>query len=462
MSRSIPKIKILVLITLCLQFSLSQRLLAEQTARPDTPLTLHEAIKIGLANNPEITAVHSQVDASQARVSRARSGLFPQVDISESFNRTNNPMWAFGTKLNQEIITSEDFDPARLNDPEAINNFATTLSVTLPVYDRGKNWIGLSQAKLDQKATNLSAERIRQQVIVDIVVSYIDVLLAKENLRVVNQSLETARAHFKIARSRFQSGLVVKSDLLRTDVRIAELEQEQLQAQSQVEVSRAVLNAAMGVEIDRCFQLQTMLERTSEEPGSLETWISRSLGNRPDLEQTKLHEIMAQKEVKKARAAHLPGVYLSGNYEINSEDFSETANNYAIGAVVRFNLFSGFDLQSKVGEAMAKLRQAQAMVRKLELGIRVQTRQAFFMAQSAHKRIGVARAAVAQAEEGLRIVRNRYESGLFTIVNLLDAEVALQQTRTNYFRSLRDFEVATAQLNLAAGIIDEDFWLQKE
>jgi len=103
------------------------------------------------------------------------------------------------------------------------------------------------------------------------------------------------------------------------------------------------------------------------------------------------------------------------------------------------------------------LRQTQAMARQLELGVRVETRQAFFMAQSACQRIGVARAAVAQAEEGLRIVRNRYQSGLFTIVNLLDAEVALQQARTNYFRSLHDFEVGIARLNLAAGIIDEDF-----
>ncbi|UCG12481.1 MAG: TolC family protein, partial [Deltaproteobacteria bacterium] len=248
-----------------------------------------------------------------------------------------------------------------------------------------------------------------------------------------------------------------KSDLLRAEVRIAELEQERLQAQSQLEVARAALNAAMGVEIDRSFHLTTTLECGTEAPGALETWTSRSIQNRPDLQQIQFQEMIAEEEVKKAKAAHLPGLYLSGSYEINSEDFSETANNYTLGAVMRFNLFSGLGLQSKVHEAMAMLRQTQAIARQLELGIRVETRQAFFMAQSAYQRIEVARVAVAQAEEGLRIVRNRYESGLFTIVNLLDAEVALQQARTNHFRSLHDFEVAMAQLNLAAGIIDEDF-----
>jgi outer membrane protein TolC len=124
---------------------------------------------------------------------------------------------------------------------------------------------------------------------------------------------------------------------------------------------------------------------------------------------------------------------------------------------MRFNLFSGFGKQSKVKEAMADVRRTQAMARQLEQGIKVETRQAFFQAQSAFERIGVTKAAVPQADEGLRIVRNRYENGLFTIVNLLDAEVALQQARNNYLRSLHDFKVAMAWLSLAAGTVDEIF-----
>jgi len=448
----------LIFVSSCLLFSPAKMLLAAKTGNSDTPLTLGEAITMGVANNPRITAVQSQVDASKARVSQARSGFFPQVDVSQSFNQTTNPMWAFGTKLNQEIITPEDFDPERFNDPDAIDNFAATVSVNLPVYDRGKNWIGLNQAKLDHEAFSLSADRIRQQVIVDIVISYSDALLAHENLlMVVHKTLEVAKAHFKMVRSRFKSGLVVKNDLLRAEVRIAELKQERLQAQSQVDAANAMLNVAMGVEIDRSFQLQTPLERMSEKPDCLGTWISTSLENRPDLEQIRIQEIIAQKEVKKAKAAHLPGLYLLGSYEINSEDFSETGNDYTVGAIMRFNLFSGFGKQSKVKEAMADVRRTHAMARRLEQDIKVETRQAFFQAQSAFERIGVAKAAVAQADEGLRIVRNRYENGLFTIVNLLDAEVALQQARNNYLRSLHDFKVAMARLNLAAGTVNETF-----
>ena len=136
---------------------------------------------------------------------------------------------------------------------------------------------------------------------------------------------------------------------------------------------------------------------------------------------------------------------------------AEPANNYTVGLLLRFNLFSGFENEAKVHEALANLQQVKAVIRQFELAIEVETRRAFLQTQSAFERIKVAEAAVSQAEESLRIVRNRYENGLFTIVDLLDAETALQQARTNYLRSIYDHKVAMAQLHLAAGTMDENF-----
>lgn len=456
MARHKSKTIVLCGIVLCVLFCFTEISFAAKVKAP-TPLSLGQSIKIGLAQSPRIASARSRVAASEATVGQARSGFYPQVDITESYNRTTNPMWAFGTKLNQEIISSADFDPTRLNDPKAIENFGTTLSATLPVYNRGQTWIGWKQAKLHSQAISYQRDRIRQQVIADIVVRYFGVLLAHERLLVVNQALKTAEAHRKSVGSRFKSGLVVKSDVLRAEVRIAELEQERLQAQSQEEIARAALDAAMGVEIGRAFELVTKMRRHSALGDPLKIWISTALKSRPDLQQMRLQEMMAEQEVKKATAAHLPGIYVSGSYELDSEDFTKTANNYTVGALMRVNLFSGFGLQAKVHEAKAGVRQMRAMVEQLELRVKVETRKAFLEAHSAWQRINVAEAAIAQAEEGLRIVRNRYESGLFTIVNLLDAEVALEQARMHYFQSLHDLEIATARLKLAAGTIDETF-----
>ena len=124
---------------------------------------------------------------------------------------------------------------------------------------------------------------------------------------------------------------------------------------------------------------------------------------------------------------------------------------------MRLNLYSGLRISSKIEEAHAELRSTQAIQKGLDLGIRVQARRAFLQAQSAWGRIQVARAAVNQAEEALRIVRNRYQNGLLTIVGLLDAEVALRQARMNHFRSLHDYKMAHTLLEFAAGTIDINF-----
>jgi outer membrane protein TolC len=240
-------------------------------------------------------------------------------------------------------------------------------------------------------------------------------------------------------------------------VRVAELEQAQEEGQSQVEIAAAALNAAMGLPVEMAFRLATPLEVGPEVQETLEIWTRRALEQRPDLEQVKSREKIAAEEVSKSKAAHLPSLHLLGNYQLNSEDFSDSAESYGVGAMVRFNLFNGYNIQAKVEEARSGLRYAQAVSRQMELAVTMETKQAFLQAQSSWQRIQVARAAVGQAEEGLRIVRNRYENGLYTIVNLLDGEVALQQTRSNYVGALRDFAVARVRLFLAAGVLDENF-----
>lgn len=417
-------------------------------------LSLQEAVGQGLQKNPRILAVRAQVEASEARVGQARSGLYPQVEVSESYSLTNNPMWAFGTRLNQERITRDDFDPRKLNNPDAIGNFQTLLSATLPLYDRGQTWHGITQAELGREAMGLLEAGVRQDVHMEIVEAYTGVLLAQEALEVVEQTLATSRSHYASIQSRYESGLAVRSDLLRAEVRIAELEQERLQTESRLHMAEAGLNASMGVEPGTQYPLGTPLACGEGIREPLEYYIAKGMENRKDLGHVRLQERIAGEEVQKARAAHLPGVYVTGNYEVDTENFDDLANNYTVGASVRLNLFSGFGHESRVHEARAQQRQIQALIRETELRVEVQTRQAYLQTRSAFERIAVAEASVSQAEEGLRIVRNRYENGMLTIVNLLDAEVALQLARMHRIKALHDFEVSKARLRLAAGILD--------
>jgi TolC family type I secretion outer membrane protein len=425
-------------------------------------LDLARAIQTALENHPRIEAARFREQASEERVTQAFSGFLPRLDLNESFQRTNNPMFAFGTKLNQGEIALEDFAPDRLNDPAGINNFATSLALKWPIFDKGQTWHGWRQARLGKESTNLTAARTRQWVIADTALAYLGLLMAAQRLELANATLETARAHLRLVASRYERGFVVKSDVLQGQVRIADVEQQIIDAEADVAVGRARLNVAMGVLPDSVYQITGALDAGKPLARTLEDWVGEALAKRPDLKELEVQEGMSREETDKQRAANLPSLDLVSNYEINTESFERSADNYTIGAVLSFNLFSGYRDSSKIREAEASLREVMALQRHLKQQISMETRRAFFLADSAWRRIQVTEAAVDQAEEALRIISNRYGAGLLTILDLLNGELTLQQARTNRFRSIHDYQAARVQLALAVGLLDETFRLTGE
>jgi TolC family type I secretion outer membrane protein len=418
-------------------------------------LSLSDAVKKALENNPKIKAASFQAEASEARVIQARSGLLPRIYLNENFSRTNNPMWAFGTRLNQEDITASDFDPDRLNNPDGINNFITSVTIDWTLFDGGQTWIGLKQTKIEREAAILMLERTREEVIGQTATAYFGLLLAKGQLDLIRHILDTAKAHSIMAKSRLENGLTVKSDFLRAQVRVSELEQELFSAEGNLLIGEAALCSVMGIYPCAPFQAATKLEEAAGEENDADKLVETAFANRKDLKQHLFQEMMAEKEIDKSLAGHLPSLHLMGNYEINSESFSETGDNYMLGAVMRLNLFSGERISGKTREARALLKKIRAVNNELKLGINLQVRQAYYQAESSLKRIKAAQASVTEAEENLRIVRKRYENGLLTIVSLMDAESALKQASTSRLKALHDYNVSLVQLKLAAGIINE-------
>jgi len=427
-----------------------------ETGAPEV-LSLRDAIRMALLHNPSVIESASRARMSAEQVVQARSGLMPRLDLVGGYQRTTNPALTFSTKLNQGTITEQDFDPRRLNDPDPADNYSGGLAAVWPLYDSGRTWYGTRQAETLQKAADLALDRTRRQVIARTIVAYAGLLTAREHLGIVRQTRETAAANLRMVESRYKSGFVVKSDLLQTQVHVSDIEQQLFQAESQVEIARARLNDVLGEVIERRFEPADALEAVDDVPDSPERWVETALEKRADLKAVECRCAVAETEVKKMRAAYLPSVSLAGNYQLNTENFEGSADSYTIGAFVNFNLFSGLETSSRVRESLAALEAVQAARNGLERQIRVETRQAYFEARSAWKRIRVAREAMEQASEALRIVGSRYQNGLLTILDLLNAELALQNADTRHLYALHDYHVSRARLLLAAGELDENF-----
>jgi len=455
MKRSGPAVLLSAMVMLLIFFTGSE---AEET-RVNVPplLSISGAIQVAVARNPAVTEASSLVSASNEKLTQAKSGFYPQVYASAGYSRTTSPLWAFGTTLNQGRIGMEDFDPDRLNDPEAVGNYGLTLSAVWSLYDSGQTWYGVRQAKMGRTAAGLVMDRAAQEVISGTISAYNGVLLSREHLETLLLALKTAEASEAMIRSRFESGFIVKSDLLQTQVHIANLTQQRLQAESRTAVSRAVLCAAMGVDADTPFELEGGLVSAMETTGSLEKWLETAMATRPDLKAVSEQETIARAEIGKAKSSRLPSVALSAEYGTNADTFGDGQDSYTVGTMVNMNIFSGFRVSGKIAEATENLKRIRAQKSGLELKISIETRSAYYQTQSTWQQIRVAESAVTQAEEALRIVKDRYETDLVTIVELLNAELALQQARSNRLQAIHDYNNAKADLMLAAGILNVDF-----
>ncbi len=416
-------------------------------------LTLEQAVSTALEHNPGLRAADAQVEAADAGVLKSSSGFLPRVTLSETWSRTDSPLMALGAKLNREIVTPADFDPAVLNNPEAISNYNTRLAIMQPVFNGGKEYIGRKQAWLAKDASVQDRERAKQETVYNVVKAYYGLMLAKEFHKVALQSLETSEANVKLAQARYQAGAVLQSDLLRAKVQLAEVREMLTRSENSEKLSTAALNFAMGAPQGTEYELSGALSPQEQKAG-VSAYINEAASKRPDLLSMELNRRNAEKSVSMARADYLPGLNVMGQVDWNSDRLAgDDAKSWAVMAVLQWNLFDGLVTRSKVKEALATSSRMKSLEEQTKSAVQLQVRQAYYNLTASLERISASASSVQEADEGLRIVQKRYETGMTTFVDVLGAENSLIRARTNALQALYDNNIAQAELKLAVGTL---------
>ena len=423
------------------------------TAYAGVQLSLEQAVETALKNHPNLKAADSQVEGAQANVLKSKSGFLPKVTLSETWSKSDNPLMVLGTKLNQESVTPADFNPVVMNDPEPLSNYNTRLSVMQPVFNGGKEYLGIKQARLASEAVAQDRVRTRQETVFNVVKAYYGLLLAKEYDKVAIQSLEASAANMKLAETRYKAGAVLQSDLLRAKVQYAEVKEMSTRSENGVKLAEANLNFAMGVPQDAQYAVEGSLSSQEVKEG-LDGMISGAFSLRPDLSSLNLNRKNAETNISQARTDYIPSLNLMGQVDWNSDRLAgNDAKSWAVMAVLQWNLFDGLVTTSRVREATANAGRMRAMEEQMRSGVQLQVRQAYYNVQASLERIAATSSSVQEAEEGFRIVQRRYEAGMTTLVDVLGAENALIRARTGALQALYDNNVAAAELKLATGTL---------
>jgi outer membrane protein TolC len=428
---------------------------AQQAAEP-SPLTLQQAVKIALEKSPLRKAALADTRVASADVRAARSVLLPRLTFSETVTRGDDPVYVFGSKLRQQRFTAADFSLSTLNTPLPFGNFSTRFGGSWNLFDSFASWHGINRAKQINEAAGHQLERTDQEIVFRVVSSYYDVLLAAKALEVAEQSAKTSQSIMERSQARFDSGLVVESDLLTAKVRMAARRQDVIRGMNTLEVARAQLNAAMGMQVESPFQLsEGLAERTLPIP-ALQDVEKRALKNRPDLKRIASEEAAQRHSVSMAKSSFGPRVNAFAGWELDNPTFvaGGGGNNWLGGVEVQFDIFQGGAKRAELSRQRALEEKVVAMKQATDDAVRLEVRRAYYETDANRQQIEVARAAIAEAQESLRINQDRYDSGLTTITDLLGAEEAARRSQTDYWEAVYHFQTSYANLELASGSLN--------
>jgi outer membrane protein len=325
------------------------------------------------------------------------------------------------------------------------------------LYDAGQTRNAVKSAGLSTELTREEQRRTGMQVIAGVVRAYYGVVLASESLKTAEQALRSAEADLKRAESVRAAGMSTDVDVLSIRVHLAAVTEQRIRRAAQLDVAKSGLNDALGLPLDSVHTLTTALSRLDLPDMTLAALEKDASATRPEARQTHLATDLARNQVDSARSALLPQVAFHGALEADRQQFiNKGGANWLASVGLRWNLFNGSADKARIEQSSHMLDRARADEGRVDSAVRLEVRRAWADLRSAEQRIEVARAAMAEAEESLRITQNRYEAGMSNVTDLLRNETAVLESRTRYVAALHDQRVAATMLELAAGRLSPD------
>jgi outer membrane protein TolC len=405
------------------------------------PLTVEDAIRAAWAQNPALRASSAQVEAARADALRARDARLPTLRLEARGVRTDEPMMAFGLKLDQARITAEDFDPAKLNAPDAVGGLGASATISVPVYLGGRLAAGQRAAERIAESEADEDQRRRMELAAAVVEAYFGAQAAEQGIRYAEDQLAHARETERIMRDRNAEGQVLDSEVARAVAFRAQTEAELAGARRRAASARSAISLLTQQPPDA-----TLITPLADTPPDAAEGGDPS--TRPDVEAARLRREAAEAGVVAARGGLLPSVFAQASAEtMRTPDLEDGAGWTAVGVVLRWDL--SLADRDATRAAVARARAAAAALEWRQRQAAREVDEARASIEAADARVLAAREALAASESARTIREARHREGLLPLTDVLDAEAALAGARALLLASRLEARVARASLALA-------------
>lgn len=422
-------------------------------AQNTRPISLNEAIDLSIKNSKQLKINRAKVEQASAAVKEAIQRRLPDASVSGSYIRLSSPNIDLKTKSNNNGGGSSSSGGSM---PKVNQAAYGILNASLPVYAGGRIRYGIESSKYLAQAEELDAENNKEEVIENTIEAYVNLYKAGAAVNLYKENLAQAQQRVKEFTNLEQNGVLARNDLLKAQLQSSNVELSLLDAQNNFELANVNMELMLGLPEGTVLSPDSSAINQSFSVNALNDYVQAALKNRKDIEALDLRKQAADVGVKAIKAERYPSIALTGGYiAADIPGFLTITNAANIGVGVQYNIGSLWKNKAKVEEAEGRSRELQATQELMNNNIQLQVNKAYLNWLSSQKKIDVYAKAIEQATENYRIVKNKYDNGLATVTDLLDADVAQLQAHLNYSFAKADAVVVYNQLLLASGTLSQ-------
>lgn len=407
-------------------------------------LDLEETIQRALLTNPSVKIAEYNRKAAKADYSAAKGARGISISLSHDSGRGGYADYAWRNVNGGAPIWTKSIG----------NSHSNSITASLPIFTGGELQGQIGQAKANYRSMLSAEEQAYNEMKETATTGYFNMLNATNMKALRQESVDRLQAHLDNVIAQYNVGIVARADVLRSEVELANAQQNYITASNQYDVAEATLNNIIGTPLGTTLLLKDRLQYEPYE-NDMAYCLAYSEQHRPELKQAEYAIDSAEAALVVARSGHMPKVYAnaSNNWGGNGSDWpGDDDENWSVGVTASMNVFDSGVTWSKIHAAQENLAKAKESQRQIKDNVELEVRTDYLNLREAEKRITTTQVAVASAEEDYHIAVVRYQAGVGTNIDVMDAQEALTQAKTNYYQALYNYNTSKAALNTSMGV----------
>tara|TARA_A100000164_G_scaffold349451_1_gene352399 strand:- start:1392 stop:2729 length:1338 start_codon:yes stop_codon:yes gene_type:complete len=418
--------------------------------------TLEDCIQISIDEKKTVLSADIGVVSASKGLKASYSGILPSVQATGASGVNYFP-WQESININFEELK---FDTTRTNH---FNTFSAGIAINQVIYDGGRSWNQIKQAKTNLDIARYNQRSIKTQVIEKVIRSYYGLLQAQKLLDVSEKNLEMSVQQVSLVKKQFDLGVVKRTDLLKAQVAQGQARVDMLNKKTNLQNARRILFNDMGLQ--DFGQEITAIEKEWQAPQipSNAELLRILKSENPSLLISKSRINLGDLAYRLARGLRLPSFNTNINYSANGQTSNELVDafkdewNLGVNLSLSIPIYVGNSLSLQQQQTRLSQQQAEYSYTVLLNDLRVQAELIRETLVNYAEIIPLNRSVVSSAEEDLKLVRERYSLGSATILEVLDAQVSLIRSNSNLINIIHDARVQEASLKAVLGTLDLEY-----